>query len=336
MKNQPSDPDIEKMCASAMGQQFSDSETESAGFPQFDFADQPADNIFSLPAAMWLMSIVQDAYENYKNPKATSYPASVKKPLALAWHNKWDLVPDSYCGFLAEVNTDNSHVNNMVLGFRGTNSTSEWISDASYGQVPYTIGNEVQGDVENGFYEIYTKLASLKLASLRCQIRCGLKGMMTDPTGKNNRLYIAGHSLGAAVAGIAAADIAEQYPDLEIIAYTYASPRIGDQKYVDGVTSMVDSRPGRFLMHRVFNTADIVPTLPPIKISDYLYQHTTSFVTQSLAGSTKNLVTGFSFSINKGDLGSNHQMCTYLEGCSNGIAQCQSLTKKTHDKPESK
>ena len=134
--------------------------------------------------------------------------------------------------------------NNIYVVFRGTKTIDEWIADADFPFVPYTFVSN-GGMTEQGFTDIYETLGVVeeinKLAA----------------TGDFDNVYITGHSLGGALAGVSMPDIAVNTDFSDPVIYSFASPRVGDSDYksrYDGLD--VES-------WRVFNTNDEVPKLPP-------------------------------------------------------------------------
>lgn len=126
-----------------------------------------------------------------------------------------------------------------VLAFRGTEVHShDWATDLHARLVPWSAG----GQVHQGFAEA--------LNAAWETIAAGLAAV----TGR--RLY-AGHSLGAALATLAAS---RQPPQT---LYTYGSPRVGDLAFTQAASS-VDH-------HRYTNCCDIVCRVPPEALA---YRHT--------------------------------------------------------------
>ncbi len=272
------------------------------------------------------MAVVQNAYDLYKG-NTKDYLKEVTNPTNLKWHNRFSIEsPDAMCGYIGNITPDSGSdgINRIIIGLRGTNSLSEWITDGHYGQLPYSLGTKITGSIENGFSDIYTQKASLIKQSLRDQLIALLNKTYIKGAHTNNIIYITGHSLGAAVAGLIAADLSEQFPDVDIVTYTFASPRLGDPVFSNSFKTYIAQRAGKFVNQRVFNTEDIVPGLPTPIIDKLIFMHTDSFFDITLLKSDKNLMTGFSFTLNKGALATNHAMCTYLEGVSNGYKVCSS------------
>ena len=93
-------------------------------------------------------------------------------------------------------------------------------------------------------------------------IEKGIKKLQAE--GLTEPLYITGHSLGAALATIAARELEGRlkkvYSELTVAAcYTFCSPRVGDGKWVKGIKVPV---------YRVVNGCDGVPLIP---FSDFVY-----------------------------------------------------------------
>lgn len=137
-------------------------------------------------------------------------------------------------GFVASCNGDS------YLVLRGTATPVEWIDDARIVLLPWNPG----GHVTAGDYALY--------AQLWPQIAAHLK--------TTGRVIVTGHSLGAAVALLIAAELRDQLKiDAEV--YTFCGPRCSDAAFAQNLP------PATF---RIFNTEDAVPTLPYAPI---LYTH---------------------------------------------------------------
>lgn len=140
-------------------------------------------------------------------------------------------------GFIAESDKQ------IVIVFRGTHTTSDWISDAIASQTAYPYAKE-GGLVHQGFLDIYR--------SARKQIIASLTKLSSQKT-----LYITGHSLGGSLAALCAVDVATNTKFKDPSVYTYASPRTGNPAF-SGIFNR-NTRPH----YRIYNTNDIVPDLPP-------------------------------------------------------------------------
>lgn len=140
-------------------------------------------------------------------------------------------------GFIAE------SASAVVIAFRGTQTTTEWITDAdvSFTRFPFAPS---AGYTHAGFTGIYSTMRDRILPALR-RVSSG------------RRLYVTGHSLGAALATLHALDAAVNLRFASWVMYNFASPRVGDRQFAGRYNEAVKTS------IRFVNTADIVPKLPP-------------------------------------------------------------------------
>ncbi|KOS16976.1 Mono- and diacylglycerol lipase [Escovopsis weberi] len=163
-------------------------------------------------------------------------------------------IVDSFTGLLTGiggyVSIDDSR-QEIVLSVRGSNNVRNFIDDVVFLQVPCSL---VSGCLLHvGFLQAWNeieKAATLALATT----------LQSRPT---YRIVATGHSLGAAVATVAAAYLRQGGMPMDI--YTYGSPRVGNSRFVDFVTS----QPGA--ENRITHTSDPVPRLPPMALN---FRHT--------------------------------------------------------------
>lgn len=121
-----------------------------------------------------------------------------------------------------------------VLVFRGTEQDiKDFITDLSVGHLRH---NDGKIDTHAGF--------TLALDSVWAEIERALKRL-------KHPVFFTGHSLGAALATLAAARIAPT------ALYTFGSPRVGDDEFVASLNHLADG------IHRVVHGEDIVTTVPP-------------------------------------------------------------------------
>ncbi|MDH6669798.1 triacylglycerol lipase [Paenibacillus sp. LBL] len=131
----------------------------------------------------------------------------------------------------------------IIIAFRGTLSTTDWISDAIASQKNFKYIKE-PSLTHRGFTNIY--------ASTRGQIMSALNRLPHDKT-----LYITGHSLGGALATLCAVDIAANTDHTTPYVFTYGSPRVGDPDFAMAYTKYVRSS------FRIANLFDVVTHAPP-------------------------------------------------------------------------
>ena len=156
-----------------------------------------------------------------------------------------------------------SKTGNIII-FRGTQRTNEWIGDVLLFQKGYE--GFANSKIHSGFARIYKGLAdqTREIASkLNPSVPC----------------YISGHSLGSALATLAAIDLAQKVPKLkdQIRLYTYAGPRVGNPDFARMHSQLVPNS------YRIVNLADSIPLSPPTIFRKDVYVHVGqawSFLTQ--------------------------------------------------------
>jgi predicted lipase len=169
-----------------------------------------------------------------------------------------------------------------LLVFRGTQRKFEYISDVLALPRVYInpLTEETLGQVHLGFYSLYSK-------QLADAVREAVQGL--DPA---KPLVIAGHSLGGAMANLAAIDLAIHRPELKpnLHVYTYGTPRLGDRAFAEAHSQLVPNH------YRVVNLADIVPMTPQSNLLIVNFVH----------GGEQ-----WSFLSHHGDVGPNHLVDVY-------------------------
>ncbi|OTA67853.1 lipase [Hypoxylon sp. EC38] len=139
----------------------------------------------------------------------------------------------------------------IVTSIKGSESIRNWIADLSFIAVPCDL---VDGClIHAGFLTAYNEIEDDMMAALK-------EAKKANPS---YRTVFTGHSLGGAVATVAAANARNEGYDADLI--TYGSPRVGNQEFVDFVTNQTGAE------YRVTHLDDPVPRLPPIILN---YRHT--------------------------------------------------------------
>ncbi|HZS08025.1 MAG TPA: lipase family protein [Blastocatellia bacterium] len=141
----------------------------------------------------------------------------------------------------------------IITAFRGTTPTmiSDWLTDANTPAVP---GPGKKGLVHLGF--------NLALGSVYPSIGDKIRELRTN----NQTLWFTGHSLGAALAMLAAARM--HFEDPKLLAsgvYTFGQPRTFDHLFAKAYDADLKPRTFRFV-----NNNDIVPHAPPDEV---IYHH---------------------------------------------------------------
>jgi triacylglycerol lipase len=142
----------------------------------------------------------------------------------------------------------------IIVGFRGTEPDllSDWITDA---KIRKTAGPG--GNVHRGFKEALNWIW-LDVEKTIEWLREAL------PKEKQQTLWFTGHSLGGALATMAAAFCKfNEDPIILNGLYTYGQPRVGSEKFAANFNTAFKSQSFRFV-----NDADVVTRVPP-SICDY-------------------------------------------------------------------
>jgi triacylglycerol lipase len=122
-----------------------------------------------------------------------------------------------------------------VLVFRGTEETPDWLANLKFDFDPWPNGGEVHSGFKHALDVVWNDIAAA-VSNVR------------------GPLFITGHSLGAALATLAAARMSGDGASRAV--YAYGSPRVGDAEFVKRF-------PANVHVHRVINDNDAVPTMPP-------------------------------------------------------------------------
>ena len=126
----------------------------------------------------------------------------------------------------------------IALAFRGTEATS--VKDIKTDLKAKTTQCETGGKIHIGFQEAYEKVA------------VDIQAKINEPQFQEKPLFITGHSLGGALAMIAAKKLSHEGGIAA--CYTFGAPRVGDEEWISDIKTPV---------YRLVNAADCVPMLPP-------------------------------------------------------------------------
>lgn len=219
--------------------------------------------------ALHFLQFVAVTYEQYRHFKNAATPApSAPDGWRILWNvfgEEHDVLVPFGCAFLSNDETE------LVLAIRGTENHFEWIEDGvESDQIPWPklVAN---GKVHRGFHDCYRSLRW----SLDGQTAAGAvhQGFPT-PLPQLRSFVISGHSLGAAVALIAAFEAAHtQWAPVPPSLFSFAGPRVGCPNFAEHVEQQIPR------LHRIVNTWDLVPHTPPenyfdpFKLHEYKYQH---------------------------------------------------------------
>lgn len=135
----------------------------------------------------------------------------------------------------------------IIISFRGTEGKiSDWATDAKLLKKTWIEANPL-GEVHSGFYGA--------LSSIWNDIVKEVNLLRTN----NQSIWITGHSLGGAIAVLAAATFEMQTPRIGISGvYTFGQPRIGNHEFSRNYNKTLKKRTFRFV-----NNNDVVTRVPP-------------------------------------------------------------------------
>jgi hypothetical protein len=198
----------------------------------------PTDTGLSLRNAWWLMDAaflsyckpgdVHDVLDETLGASVTSFSGKLTTQCYVASTDDW-----------------------IVLAFRGTQvddfcaSIIDWSVDAQFLPLPDSHGNLVHAGFLNAVGEVWPDVSS--------HVR---ELQQTRP----RPFWITGHSLGAALATLAA-NLSADRPELRLVGlHTYGSPRVGDRRFGQRITVPV---------HRFRHNDDLVTQVP----LGFVYRH---------------------------------------------------------------
>ncbi|KAK6157264.1 hypothetical protein DH2020_011512 [Rehmannia glutinosa] len=162
----------------------------------------------------------------------------------------------------------------ILVAWRGTIELAEWVKDLDF---PLASAAEIVGRVSGnarvheGYLSIYTsdnRESKFNKTSARDQVLSEVQKQVEKYKDEEISITVAGHSLGAALATLNAADIVcNSYSKLSsqpnktcpVTAFNFGSPLVGDWNFRRALRSMNDLH-----ILNVYNFPDIIPHLPPL------------------------------------------------------------------------
>lgn len=149
--------------------------------------------------------------------------------------------------------------NFMVLAFRGSQEPKDWLTNVTTQLRNFTIRKDgvtslssYKGRVHTGFFLAWAIIEKSVLAQIHRWHKDSVANGKTLPP-----LYITGHSLGGALATMAAAALSDNGIEVAGV-YTFGQPRVGDRTFAQQLNQHTNGKVFRFV-----NNNDIVPHVPP-------------------------------------------------------------------------
>lgn len=158
-------------------------------------------------------------------------------------------------GFIARDDTRKE----LVVAFRGSREISSAIIDTSLLLSPLRgpgLPENTDAHVHTGFLYAFRSVGDRVLNVLREQFK---EFPQYDVT-------VSGHSLGGAIASIAALSTRNSFPDAALRLFTFGQPRTGDQSFAELVETLI----GVDNVFRGVHSFDGVPTMIPTRLG---YKH---------------------------------------------------------------
>ena len=175
---------------------------------------------------------------------------------------RWGIVDDSLHYFNSRVRDTQAFMlktnDFIVLAFRGSQELKDWQTNFSTRLKKFNLGTTMeplqedmappQGQVHRGFQTAWESVEG----NVVRKIRQWNEGQPTQLP-----VFLTGHSLGGALATVAAASLTKQKFNVQGL-YTFGQPRAGDLVFAAEMRAMLDGKIFRFV-----NNNDIVPHIPP-------------------------------------------------------------------------
>ncbi|KAM7276045.1 hypothetical protein ACFE04_017911 [Oxalis oulophora] len=263
----------------------------------------------------------ESGYRMTKNLRAT---CGVDLPHWIDKAPSWVSTKSSWIGYVA-VCQDKEQISRLgrrdvVISFRGTATCLEWVENLRANLTSLTDGSGNGPMVESGFLSLYTS----KTATCR-----SLQEMVREEIGRVLEMYgdeplsltITGHSLGAALATLAAYDIHETFKHAPLVTViSFGGPRVGNKSF----RSHLEKSGTRIL--RIVNSDDLITKVPGFVIdnndvADVQGVHVQSWLRKQFedtqlsyadVGQELRLSSKVSPYLSKGNIATCHELSTYL------------------------
>jgi len=221
---------------------FLDSE-QSALSPPSEL-EQADDNLHDSSVSMH----TYDELERFAKYASAVYQFLCPRPLGNTLVRSFSNVITHAHGFVAR----DDRRREIVVAFRGSHELAHMVTDGNLVLIPlvsHGIEKNNTAFVHAGFLISYNSVRAVVVRVVRDQL-------LAFP---NHTVVISGHSMGGALASIAALSVKSNLPSAAVLLFTYGQPRTGDAAYADLVEDIV----GRDKIFRAVHTWDGVPTMVP-------------------------------------------------------------------------
>ncbi|GAV67576.1 Lipase_3 domain-containing protein [Cephalotus follicularis] len=273
----------------------------------------------------------ETGYRLTKHLRATS---GIQLPRWIEKAPSWVSTQSSWIGYVA-VCQDKEEIKRLgrrdiVIAFRGTATCLEWIENLRATLTHLPNANARPGPegsrpmVESGFLSLYTSGSSMR-PSLQQMVREEISRLLQSYGDEPLSLTITGHSLGAALATLAAYDIKTTFKRAPLVTViSFGGPRVGNmsfrQRLEDQGTNVL----------RIVNSDDLITKMPGFVIDDVNVVHNRDFHVMGLPSWIQKRVedTHWLYAEVGRELRLSSRDSPYLD--SNNVATCHDLKTYLH------
>ncbi|OMP00746.1 Lipase, class 3 [Corchorus olitorius] len=237
-----------------------------AAYRAFDFdSSSPTYATCRYPKRTFLdrTGIPETGYRLTRNLRATS---GIQLPRWAEKGPSWVATQSSWIGYVA-VCQDKEEIarlgrRDVVIAFRGTATGLEWLENFRAALTPLTNVDSKPGNdgsepmVESGFLSLYTS-GSTESPSLQEMVREEVSRLLQTYSDEPLSLTITGHSLGAALATLAAYDIKTTFKHSPMVTVmSFGGPRVGNRSF----RCQLEKQGAKVL--RIVNSDDLITKVP--------------------------------------------------------------------------
>ncbi|KAI5345063.1 hypothetical protein L3X38_012940 [Prunus dulcis] len=249
-----------------------------AAYKAFDFdPDSPSYATCKYPKSSLFENCELPAtgYRLTKNLRATS---GIQLPRWIEKAPSWVATQSSWIGYVAVCQDKNEITRlgrrDVVISFRGTATCLEWLENlrATLTHLPSRTNNnsclnECEPMVESGFLSLYTSGTHL-MPSLQQMVREEIARLLQSYGDEPLSLTITGHSLGAALATLAAYDIKTTFNRSPLVTVmSFGGPRVGNRSF----RRHLEKKGAKVL--RIVNSDDVITKVPGFVIDENERHH---------------------------------------------------------------
>ncbi|XP_062098105.1 phospholipase A(1) DAD1, chloroplastic-like [Humulus lupulus] len=241
-----------------------------AAYKSFDFdPSSPSYATCKFPKSSFLerSGLPETGYRVTRNLRATS---GIQLPRWFDRAPSWVATKSSWIGYVA-VCQDKDEIarlgrRDVVISFRGTATCLEWLENlrATLSHLPSQTGSDCDAFgpdecgpmVESGFLSLYTSSTDHS-PSLQQMVRHEIGRLLQSYGDQPLSLTITGHSLGAALATLAAYDIKTHFNRAPLVTViSFGGPRVGNQSF----RCRLEKQGTKVL--RIVNSDDVITKVP--------------------------------------------------------------------------